>query len=231
MRLLKSTSTSQTTTPPTVANVPGILRIATPIRPNETVGGAVAPAPPKFTILKRPSSGSQISNPAVASAPSPFDDDTGPAATNNNSPVLEQSNRDLGGGAGSVRRAPVKSLEQRKQEYAEARLRILGDAKFSDDDDDETEKVATKTAGHEPPQRPHNNSRGGGTGGGRVNNHNNNSNPNNHNNRGGYNAAASQYHPPRPPPVFNASVPPPRFDPVIRVPRGPDGTLGFQSRR
>lgn len=176
--------------------------------PMEIVGGAVAP-PRKFTILKRPTQGQ--SSPLVNPAPSPFDDDPATASANLGSPteVALQQSREA-----AVKRTPVvKSLEQRKQEYAEARLRILGDAKFSDDDDEEEVKtpppnVTTLNTGNNSGgqgNRRNNNYRGGGGGGG---------------------TSQSQR-----PPMFNASIPPPPFDPVIRVPRGPDGTVGFQGRR
>lgn len=223
MRLLKNSNSAAAA--PQSNNVPGVLRIA--MRPTETVGGAVAAAPPKFTILKRPSaSPSSSSASASANGPSPFDDDkdwaTSAASNNNNSPAAESA-RDR---EAAVKRPPVKSLEQRKQEYAEARLRILGDAKFSDDDDDEEQQPQQQQGekGREPQKTPNNNS---GNNGRNVGRNNNSSNNNNINKSG---QPALQY-PTRPPPVFNASIPPPRFDPCIRVPRGPDGSVGFQSRR
>lgn len=229
-------------------------------RPIESVGGAVAQPPPKFTILKRPSQANR-NLPAMANGQSinPFDEDNKDSKSQS-SPTIDVNRDQMGsGGGGGPRRAPVKSLEQRKQEYAEARLRILGDAKFSDDDDDEgavkekaQEVVAvgqnnTNKGKGQQQQSNNNNNNVGMRNNGRNNNYNNNnkggggsssgpppmmtmSNP--HYNHQQSNNTSSPSFTSRPPPaVFNASVPPPRFDPVIRVPRGPDGSVGFTNRR
>lgn len=224
-------------------------------RPTESVGGAVAQPPPKFTILKRPSQANRNS-PAMANGQSnnPFDEDN--KDSSQSSPTIDV-NRDqmmMTGSGGGPRRAPVKSLEQRKQEYAEARLRILGDAKFSDDDDDEgaKEKAQEVVVGQnntnkgKGQQQSNNNNNVGMRNNGRNNNYNNNKGgggsssgapqmmtmSNHHHHHHQTNNTSSPSFTSRPPPaVFNASVPPPRFDPVIRVPRGPDGSVGFTNRR
>lgn len=236
---------------------PSVLMRPTMIaqRPTESVGGAVAQPPPKFTILKRPSQANRNS-PAMANGQSnnPFDEDN--KDSSQSSPTIDV-NRDqmtMTGSGGGPRRAPVKSLEQRKQEYAEARLRILGDAKFSDDDDDEgaKEKAQEVVVGQnntnkgKGQQQSNNNNNVGMRNNGRNNNYNNNKGgggsssgapqmmtmSNHHHHHHQTNNTSSPSFTSRPPPaVFNASVPPPRFDPVIRVPRGPDGSVGFTNRR
>lgn len=207
----------------------------------------MAPAPPKFTILKRPSASPGASAASLVNAvPSPFDEDQPPTSSNPSSPLATNETGQNNSNS-RERRPQVKSLEQRKQEYAEARLRILGDAKFSDDDDDEGVRVGDRpapyssTASSMGPGKAaqQNRNGGGGSGGGpggiRYSNHHNNSNNNNNfnymNNKSG--PPASQYgasRPPPPPAMFNPNVPPPRYEPM-RVPRGPDGSVGFQSRR
>ena len=213
MRLLKSSQTPPNTS--TGASPASILRAAPMMRPTESVGGAVAPPKPKFTILKRPSTSPSSLASLVNPGPSPFDDDKDTAESP--SSTIDIGFKDQPTTAAA--RRPVKTLEQRKQEYAEARLRILGDAKFSDDDDDDDEVVEKK---QQPTEAKTQNSGGNRNGGGSAGR--------------GNKSGTSQYPPnsSRPPPqvpVFNPSVPPPRFDPVIRVPRGPDGSVGFQSRR
>lgn len=237
MRWLKTTTTAATNSSPmTTTAVADSIRSPTNMRATETVGGAVAPAPAKFKILKRPS---PLVNTGAAPAPSPFDDDpvTGvtPGSTSsssassvNNSGVdasILQTRGDPS--ATGKQRAPVKTLEQRKQEYAEARLRILGDAKFSDDDDDEEAATTTTNTAIKSPQTASVNE--GRTSGG--NNRNNVGRGNRPSGGGGGGQQPNLNQPPPRMPFFNASVPPPQFDPVIRVPRGPDGTVGFQGRR
>ncbi|XP_037959779.1 uncharacterized protein DDB_G0281497 [Teleopsis dalmanni] len=147
---------------------------------------------------------------------------------------------------------PIKSLQQREQEYAEARLRILGSAKNPDDD-----QGASKTFGsHVPttgtPTVKVNASLKQTNGHNGYNNHFYNSSPHHHNNHN------QQYFPQKPPaynnrpgpmqhpnasakqwpqPATSDSVSSLNFrnnyqnDVVVRLPRGPDGSSGFQMRR
>lgn len=214
MRLLKTQTLNQVTATNPVSPPSSGIRIQ--MRPTEAVGGAVAPPPPKFKILKRPTPGAaSLVNPV----PSPFDDDT--SAGTGASDVQSPRDPNAAAATTAVKRAPVKSLEQRKQEYAEARLRILGDAKYSDDDDEE-DKARTGNPNAPQQQQQNSGNNRNNTGGGARNNFNSRA--------GGGGGQQMPMHS-RPPPMFNASIPPPPFDPVIRVPRGPDGTTGFQGRR
>lgn len=193
MRLLKSNTNSTTNNGIRAMNV----------RPTETVGGAVAPAPPKFTILKRPPAPSPLVKAAANASPNPFDDDPATATTPEPStihsglPEVFHQPRD----AGVAKRPPVKTLEQRKQEYAEARLRILGDAKFSDDDDDDDNNNAKTQPAANQKQQPEARKSSGNAG------------------------------PPRAPPVHNFNNTMQPVEHPVRTPRGPDGSTGFQARR
>ncbi|XP_022813869.1 SUZ domain-containing protein 1 [Spodoptera litura] len=118
---------------------------------------------------------------------------------------------------GESRARPVKTLEQRQKEYAEARLRILGEARSPEDViDDNLGRLQDKL---------------------QVINLNDNQNsssktktpPCDNNTKGRERKVL-----PRLPPGATASgvfpSPPPRGVLVIRTPRGPDGTKGFQKR-
>ncbi|XP_026734760.1 SUZ domain-containing protein 1 [Trichoplusia ni] len=117
---------------------------------------------------------------------------------------------------GESRARPVKTLEQRQKEYAEARLRILGEARSPEDViDDNLSRLQDKL---------------------QANNLNDNQNSNktktsqcDNNTKGRERKVLSRL----PGGAAGGGVfpsPPPRGVLVIRTPRGPDGTKGFLKR-
>lgn len=112
---------------------------------------------------------------------------------------------------------PIKTLQQREQEYAEARLRILGSAKNPEDDLETSTKNTVDvlntaiTLPLQVGQRYSNTSKSMQTDGCVVKNQMNETSPTSSMMVGGINTRYNQN--------------------VLRMPRGPDGTSGFQTPR
>ncbi|CAB3236575.1 unnamed protein product [Arctia plantaginis] len=117
---------------------------------------------------------------------------------------------------GESRARPVKTLEQRQKEYAEARLRILGEARSPEDViDDNLSRLQDKLQANNINDSQNS---------GKTKNSQSDTNAKGKERKvltrlpSGATAAG----------VFPS--PPPRGVLVIRTPRGPDGTKGFQNR-
>lgn len=212
MRQLRSVQSQPQAQPGTVSNT--FNGAAIRMRPMETIGGAVSAPAPKFTILKRPSPLTQ-QQPANSS---PFDDDANATLGSNLAAGLIQQQQF------EQKKTPrIKTLEQRKEEYAKARLRILGDVKFSDDDDDdEDDDKADSRLDDSKGAKEKKNS--GNRSGGHSHQRKASNEPS---------AAASADANFRSPSsqVLSPGSSMKAQENVIRMPRGPDGTSGFQLRR
>ncbi|KAJ0176817.1 hypothetical protein K1T71_007996 [Dendrolimus kikuchii] len=127
--------------------------------------------------------------------------------------ILKRPSSSASGSANGENRArPVKTFEQRKKEYEEARLRILGEARSPEDViDDNLTRLQDKL---------------------QANNINDNSSKKNiHNNESNAKVKERKVLARLPPGATAVGLfpsPPPRGVLVIRTPRGPDGTKGFQ---
>ncbi|XP_011559662.2 SUZ domain-containing protein 1 [Plutella xylostella] len=123
---------------------------------------------------------------------------------------------------GESRARPVKTLEQRRKDYEEARLRILGEARSPEDViDDNLSRLQEKLQPNNVKDTQNNQNSGKNT----VQNNCNNQN----NAKGKERKVLARL----PPGATNSGVfpsPPPPGVLVIRTPRGPDGTKGFTRR-